>query len=117
MTIRQRLRRLRSGAAREASASQGAPAARAASNVGDEEATSRAIHALVRQVAELRGLLHQQASFTMEALQRAGWQSDEEASQQAALQRALRAMRGGGDVVVGPWTGEVGFELLYWIPF
>jgi hypothetical protein len=20
-------------------------------------------------------------------------------------------------VIVGPWTGEVGFELLYWIPF
>ncbi len=20
-------------------------------------------------------------------------------------------------IVIGPWTGEVGFELLYWIPF
>ena len=25
--------------------------------------------------------------------------------------------RGGGPIVVGPWSGEVGFELLYWIPF
>ena len=24
---------------------------------------------------------------------------------------------GGRPVIVGPWTGEVGFELLYWIPF
>ena len=38
-------------------------------------------------------------------------------SQQEALERALAAVRAAGDVVVGPWTGEVGFELLYWIPF
>ena len=25
--------------------------------------------------------------------------------------------RGQGPIVVGPWTGEVGFEVLYWIPF
>ncbi len=30
----------------------------------------------------------------------------------------LRAMAGTGHpVVVGPWLGEVGFELLYWVPF
>jgi hypothetical protein len=68
-------------------------------------------------MGELRGLVHQQGAFTMDALRRAGWQSDEEAAQQAALERALRATRGTGDIIVGPWTGEVGFELLYWIPF
>ena len=52
-----------------------------------------------------------------EALQRAGWQSDEEVAQQRSLQRALRALDGHDDIIVGPWTGEVGFELLYWIPF
>ena len=52
-----------------------------------------------------------------EALQRAGWQSDEEVAQQRSLQRALRAIEGHDDIIVGPWTGEVGFELLYWIPF
>jgi len=77
----------------------------------------RSLHAVNRQLGELRGVLHQQAAFTTEALHRAGWQSDEEAAQQAALQRALRAVRGDTDVIVGPWTGEVGFELLYWIPF
>jgi hypothetical protein len=25
--------------------------------------------------------------------------------------------RGDGPIIVGPWTGEVGFEVLYWIPF
>ena len=30
---------------------------------------------------------------------------------------ACAAARDAGDVIVWPWTGEVGFELLYWIPF
>ena len=38
-------------------------------------------------------------------------------SQEEALERALAAVRADADVLVGPWTGEVGFELLYWIPF
>ena len=36
---------------------------------------------------------------------------------QEALQRALSVVHGDGEVIVGPWTGEVGFELMYWIPF
>jgi hypothetical protein len=79
--------------------------------------TVREGDAVTRQLAELRGLIHQQTDFTMEALRRAGWQGEDEAAQQKALQRALSAAGGGGDVIVGPWTGEVGFELLYWIPF
>jgi hypothetical protein len=95
----------------------GAPERAAPARDAADGDTARALRALTRQVAELRGLVHQQASFTMDALHRAGWQSDTDAAQQAALQRTLRAVRGTGDVVVGPWTGEVGFELLYWIPF
>ena len=33
-----------------------------------------------------------------------------------AIRRARRATRG-RTVIVGPWCSEVGFELLYWIPF
>ncbi len=34
------------------------------------------------------------------------------------VQRTLAALAAGGrDIVVGPWLGEVGFELLYWVPF
>jgi hypothetical protein len=40
-----------------------------------------------------------------------------EVVQQEALQRALSVVPGDSDVIVGPWTGEVGFELMYWIPF
>lgn len=36
----------------------------------------------------------------------------------AALQQDLAAMVArGAPVVAGPWLGEVGFELLYWVPF
>lgn len=28
-----------------------------------------------------------------------------------------RLVRGDGPIVAGPWLGEVGFELLYWVPF
>jgi hypothetical protein len=87
----------------------------------DSRATAdvtRALHALRRQLLELTGLVQQQSDFTVEALHRAGWQSEAEASQQVALRKAMRLMdTSDPDVIVGPWTGEVGFELLYWIPF
>jgi hypothetical protein len=36
----------------------------------------------------------------------------------AALYKTLDAVaKGSGPIVVGPWTGEVGFEVLYWTPF
>ena len=41
----------------------------------------------------------------------------DERVRQKVLARALDAVRSEGEVIVGPWTGEVGFELLYWIPF
>jgi hypothetical protein len=30
---------------------------------------------------------------------------------------ALLVLRGRGPIIVGPWVSEIGFELLYWIPF
>jgi hypothetical protein len=36
----------------------------------------------------------------------------------ARLERGLANLAsGGGTIVAGPWLGEVGFELLYWVPF
>ena len=36
----------------------------------------------------------------------------------ARLERGLAAIAAGGSTIVaGPWLGEVGFELLYWVPF
>jgi hypothetical protein len=35
-----------------------------------------------------------------------------------AVRRELQQLQhGDGPLIVGPWVGEVGFELLYWIPF
>ena len=115
MSVRSFLRRL-SGAP-PAKRSAASPPRHAPARGTEADDTARALREMSRQLAGLRGLVHQQASFTMDALRRAGWQSDEESAQQAALEQALRVTRGSGDVVVGPWTGEVGFELLYWIPF
>ena len=84
---------------------------------GGDPDVSRNLLGVNRQLAELRGLIHQQADFTLDALHRAGWQGDDDVAQQEALNRALAAVRSDGDVIVGPWTGEVGYELLYWIPF
>ena len=40
------------------------------------------------------------------------------ASRAAQVERHLSTLvRGERPIVVGPWLGEVGFELLYWIPF
>ncbi|MGE3404890.1 MAG: hypothetical protein AB7K63_20055, partial [Vicinamibacterales bacterium] len=36
----------------------------------------------------------------------------------ARIERELDALaRHRGPIVAGPWLGEVGFELLYWVPF
>jgi hypothetical protein len=85
--------------------------------VGSGTNVGRALDSMSRQLGELRALMHHQAEYTVEALRRAGWQTDEERSQHEALQRALGVIRADGDVIAGPWTGEVGFELMYWIPF
>src|SRR5690349_11033883 len=96
---------------------QTAPSDSAPANDSAHDDLKRSVNSLARQVGQLRGLVHQQAEMLTEALQRAGWQSDEEVAQQRSLQRALRALDGHDDIIAGPWTGEVGFELLYWIPF
>ena len=54
---------------------------------------SRGLLSVNRQLTQLRGLLHQQADFTVEALRRAGWQDDQDVAQQEALERALAAVR------------------------
>ena len=78
---------------------------------------ARTLSVMTDELTKLQGLNHDQTDVTLEALRKAGWQSDEEVAQTQTVQRALRIARGTGDVIVGPWTGEVGFELLYWIPF
>jgi hypothetical protein len=48
------------------------------------------------------------------ALPAPGGEDDSEARLNEELDAVAKGSR---PIVVGPWTGEVGFELLYWIPF
>lgn len=52
-----------------------------------------------------------------EASARPPFTEEEQAKHRKGLLKAQRAIQGTGDIIAGPWTGEVGFELLYWIPF
>jgi hypothetical protein len=82
----------------------------------DDLAERRAVDVLSRQVRELRRSVGAHARVTTQALRGAA-RLDERAVAVLSLDRRIR--RGGehGGVLAGPWTGEVGFELLYWIPF
>lgn len=52
-----------------------------------------------------------------QALKRADWDEELRVVERRVNHRLTRLKRSSQPVVVGPWTGEVGFELLYWIPF
>ena len=110
MTLRTLWRRL----AGPAPSTHAADLSRVSQDLAD---TGRRLDQVARQVGLLQGLVQQQADLTLAALRRAGWQSDEEANRQIVLQRTLSMILTGGEVIAGPWTGEVGFEVLYWIPF
>ena len=68
-------------------------------------------------MTELRRTVLSHTSMTAHALRRAGF-VDEQSVHEHAVRRVVdRVLRTGRPVLAGPWTGEVGFELLYWIPF
>ena len=77
----------------------------------------RQIHHLEDAVTSLQYNTRRQATLA-ERLVRASQQgSEHEVARERALRRIYQLTRRGGPVLVGPWTGEVGFELLYWAPF
>ena len=59
-----------------------------------------------RSIRDARRHVHEQREERQWA--RAGWQVEREIDD---------VLRGGRTVVVGPWLSEVGYEVLYWIPF
>lgn len=72
---------------------------------------------LRKSLNELRRAVLSHVHVTNRSLREAGF-IDEQAAHEHAIQRLIdRARRMGRPVVAGPWTGEIGFELLYWIPF
>lgn len=59
-----------------------------------------------RQSAFLKGVLGSTQAISQQAV-----------TQQQVMQRLARIAAGTRPILVGPWAGEVGFELIYWIPF
>lgn len=68
--------------------------------------TQRIRSTISRQSAFLKGVLGSTQSISQQAV-----------TQQQVMLRLSRIATGGRPILVGPWAGEVGFELLYWIPF
>lgn len=76
----------------------------------------REVEVLRKQTSGLRSRLTRQLQFSERVLKRVS-DRNVELNEERVLDRLVRAGRGTGPVIVGPWTGEVGFELIYWVPF
>jgi hypothetical protein len=80
-------------------------------------ATTASVRDLRREIEDLRESLAGQDRTVAEALERARL-FDAMAMEDRRFARRMEQMaRRGRRILVGPWTGEVGFELLYWVPF
>ena len=80
-------------------------------------ASADAVGDLQRRVEELRRAFTHQDSVFAEAFERARLFDELGNDDRRFARRIGELLRHDRPVIVGPWTGEVGFELLYWIPF
>lgn len=78
---------------------------------------SDALAGLRQRVRELLGRLKDQERLLALATDGSEELRDHGRHHRAVTRRALLLSRSDRPIVVGPWCGEVGFELLYWIPF
>jgi len=76
----------------------------------DTAASRRALARTRQDGARQRGLVNR-------LLRRSGVDQRSAEIEEQVTVRMARIARSRLPVIVGPWTGEVGFELLYWIPF
>jgi hypothetical protein len=83
----------------------------------DALAQDRDLRALHRDMVDLRYASARQRKMITQGLMYAKWQ-EERRIEERRIDRRVETLAGGKrTVLVGPWSGEVGFELLYWIPF
>lgn len=78
---------------------------------------SEALAALRQRVRELLGRVKEQDRLLSLATEGSTELREQAHHHRAATRRAALLGRSDRPIVVGPWCGEVGFELLYWIPF
>jgi hypothetical protein len=71
----------------------------------------------VEHAQGIRASLSKQGRFLKGILGSTRSISEQAVTQQRVLGRLSRIAAGTRPIIVGPWTGEVGFELIYWVPF
>ena len=80
-------------------------------------ASAASVHELQRRMEDLqRSFAHQDRAFA-DAFERARLLDEQGTDDRRFARRIGELLRHDRPIVVGPWTGEVGFELLYWVPF
>src|SRR5215510_800169 len=90
-----------------------------------DELARRDIKTLRGQVTGLGERVRRELLFNQRVLRRLTDRQQEFRAEKALDRLARLAQRvghrdpreDGGSILVGPWTGEVGFELIYWAPF
>ena len=75
------------------------------------------VRGLHRDLVELRAASTRQHRLLSQALRFADWKEALRVDERRIRRRVTRLAESTRPVLVGPWSGEVGFELLYWIPF
>ena len=80
-------------------------------------ASADSMRQLERRVEDLQLSIAQQERRLSESLERARLLDGQATDDRRFARMVDRILRGDRPVIVGPWTGEVGFELLYWVPF
>ena len=80
-------------------------------------ALDKDVRGLHRDLVELRAASTRQHRMLSQALRFANWNEALRIEERRIRRRIKRLAEGTRPVLVGPWSGEVGFELLYWIPF
>ena len=74
-------------------------------------------HNAAQGLESVHRTLEQQAGVLGRLVQRVERADELEVMEGRILRRIDRIGRSSRPILVGPWTGEIGFELLYWIPF
>ena len=78
---------------------------------------TRRDRAVQHGLSQIEASLGRQYHIGVRALRAAGWNEELRVVERRVKKRLARMSTTDVPVVIGPWTGEVGFELLYWIPF
>jgi len=85
--------------------------------VSSRMARDHDLRSLERRVEWLRDASSRQHHALAQALKFAEWEEELRVDERRLRRRLERVEKTDRPVLVGPWSGEVGFELLYWVPF